>query len=259
MAAEKNHLNTVTSYPSLKDVGKVSAAMAASSSEWVDFDYGTSSTSSGFYGSSYDAGSQPQPHFMTPAEPAPDNNFDGRNYSFDDEPPLLQELGINVEHIAQKTLTVLNPFRSNLRADVAGDADLAGPLAFCLAFGALLLLGQGKVHFNYIYGIGALGCVAMYALLTLMANSSSSTGVHLTVVVSVLGYCILPIVLLSAVSVVISLQGMVGNVAAVAAVLWCALSASKLFVTAFDMERQQLLVAYPCALLYAVFALITMF
>ena len=29
------------------------------------------------------------------------------------------------------------------------------------AFGSLLLL-VGKVHFNYIYGIGVLGCLAMY-------------------------------------------------------------------------------------------------
>jgi len=42
-------------------------------------------------------------------------------------------------------------------------------------------------------------------------------------------------------------------------VIWCALSASKLFVTAFNMDKQQLLVAYPCSMLYAVFALITVF
>ena len=39
----------------------------------------------------------------------------------------------------------------------------------------------------------------------------------------------------------------------------CTLSSSKLFVTALEMRQQQLLVAYPCALLYGVFALITMF
>lgn len=33
----------------------------------------------------------------------------------------------------------------------------------------------------------------------------------------------------------------------------------QLFVTALEMKHQQLLVAYPCALLYGVFALITMF
>lgn len=58
---------------------------------------------------------------------------------FSNEPPLLEELGINPDHIVQKTLTVLNPLRST-RSEVAGDADLAGPLVFCCAFGSLLLL-----------------------------------------------------------------------------------------------------------------------
>ena len=34
------------------------------------------------------------------------------NSGFEDEPPLLEELGINPDHILQKTLTVLNPMRS---------------------------------------------------------------------------------------------------------------------------------------------------
>ena len=153
----------------------------------------------------------------------------------------------------QKTLAVLNPFRAT-RIDVAGDADLAGPLVFCLAFGSLLLL-SGKLHFNYIYGIGGLGCVANYGLLSLM----STAPVSLTVVISVLGYCILPIVVLAALSILVSLTGPVGTACTALAVIWSSLSASKLFVTAFEMEHQQPLVAYPCSMLYAVFALITMF
>lgn len=43
------------------------------------------------------------------------------------------------------------------------------------------------------------------------------------------------------------------------AVLWCSQSAAKLFVTALGMQRQQLLVAYPCALLYGLFALLAVF
>ena len=91
---------------------------------------------------------------------------------FSNEPPLLEELGINPDHILQKTLTILNPMRST-RSEVARDADLAGPLVFCLAFGWMLLL-TGKIHFNYIYGIGAMGCVANYGLLTLMSTASVS-------------------------------------------------------------------------------------
>merc|ERR1719384_240931 len=166
---------------------------------------------------------------------------------FSNEPPLLEELGINPDHILQKTLTILNPMRST-RSEVARDADLAGPLVFCLAFGWMLLL-TGKLHFNYIYGIGALGCVANYGLLTLMSTAS----VSFFVVVSVLGYCILPIVALSAMSILISLTGPIGTIFTVLAVIWSSMSASKLFVTAFDMEHQQLLLAYPCCMLYAVF------
>ena len=63
-------------------------------------------------------------------------------------------------------------------------------------------LQAGKVHFGYIYGVGLLGCVSMYALLNLM----SVNGVSAVCVMSVLGYCLLPMVLLSVVSLAVSLQ-----------------------------------------------------
>jgi len=177
---------------------------------------------------------------------------DGINY--DDEPPLLEELGINPNHILQKTLSVLNPFRTTEPA-MLQDADMAGPLVFCLTLGAFLLL-SGKVTFSYIYGIGVLGCLAFFALLTLMATQASVT---LGSVISVLGYCLLPMVVLSGLNVLIALQGTFGIVIAAICIFWCSISASKLFVTAYSMEHQQILVAYPCALLYGVFALITIF
>ena len=67
----------------------------------------------------------------------------------------------------------------------------------------------------------------------------SVAGVSLTCVVSVLGYCLLPIVGLAGVSVLFSLSGVLGNVLTGAAVGWCAISSSKLFVTALEMKQQQ--------------------
>jgi len=192
--------------------------------------------------------------FVPDSSPAPDSYKAVHGASeWDDEPPLLEELGINPDHILQKTLNVLNPMM-NTEASIAGDSDLAGPIVFALAFGSFIMF-SGKLYFNYIYGIGLLGCLAMYALLNLMSLS----GVSFVCVVSVLGYCLLPMVALSGLSVLFSLAGVVGNVLAGAAICWCTLSASKLFVTALEMKQQQLLVAYPCSLLYGVFALITMF
>ena len=67
----------------------------------------------------------------------------------------------------------------------------------------------------------------------------------------------LPMVVLSGVSIVLSLQGALGMALAGLTILWCSLSASKLFVTALAMDHRRPLVCYPCALLYGVFALLT--
>lgn len=190
---------------------------------------------------------------MTPDPMAGPPDTTGYTDSFDDEPPLLEELGINFEHIYQKTLTVLNPIRDTDPACIH-DCDLAGPLVFAMAFGGTLLLA-GKVGFGYIYGIGGVGCLCMWMLLNLM----SMTGVSATCIISVLGYCLLPMVLLNFLAVVTSLESVFGTVVSLLAIGWCSLSASKLFVTALAMDSQQLLVAYPCALLYGVFALLSIF
>ncbi|KAH9282949.1 Protein YIPF5 [Echinococcus granulosus] len=150
-----------------------------------------------------------------------------------------------------KTLNVLNPMRE-CPQEVLDDTDLAGPLVFCLIFGGTLLLA-GKVHFNYIYGIGLLGCLSMYTLLSLMAPQ----GVAPTCVVSVLGYCMLPMCVLSTVGIVFSLKSPLGVVLTAFIVFWSAMSSSKLFVRALSLEKQRFLVGYPCALVYAVFALLT--
>uniref|UniRef100_A0A8C4RBE1 Protein YIPF n=1 Tax=Eptatretus burgeri TaxID=7764 RepID=A0A8C4RBE1_EPTBU len=189
----------------------------------------------------------PTPTF---ANPSTMHTYGG---GFEEEAPLLEELGINFDHIWQKTLTVLNPFRAT-DGGIVNETDLTGPIVFCLAFGATLLLA-GKMQFGYVYGISALGCLGMYCLLNLM----SLAGVGFGCVASILGYCLLPMVLLSAVAAIISLHGLLGMVLAGVVIAWCSLSASKLIISALAMDGQQLLVAYPCALLYGVFALLTLF
>ena len=110
------------------------------------------------------------------------------------------ELGINFDHIWQKTLTVLHPLKV-ADGSIMNETDLAGPMVFCLAFEATLLLA-GKIQFGYVYGISAIGCLGMFCLLNLM----SMTGVSFGCVASVLGYCLLPMILLSSFAVIFSLQ-----------------------------------------------------
>lgn len=58
---------------------------------------------------------------------------------------------------------------------------------------------------------------------------------------------------------VVSCRGTLGTLLALIIIGWCSLSASKIFTSALAMEGQQFLVAYPCALLYGLFALMTVF
>ncbi|XP_045672020.1 protein YIPF7 isoform X1 [Ursus americanus] len=232
-----------------------------------------SSEDSNAYGHVYgsrkqQASEQPQPAFV-PAEMLVSSGYEGQFFqpasnpdyysqssyigSFDEEPPLLEELGISFDHIWQKTLTVLNPLKP-ADGSIMNETDLTGPILFCITLGAALLLA-GKVQFGYVYGMSAIGCLGIHALLNLM----SSSGVSYGCVASVLGYCLLPMVMLSICAIFLSLQGIFGTVLALVVVGWCSLSASKIFSSALGMEGQQLLIAYPCALLYGLFALLTVF
>lgn len=61
------------------------------------------------------------------------------------EPSLMEELDINLSHVWDKSLAVLNPFHKfspdhPKDAHMMDDTDLAGPLLFCFVFGMLLLL-----------------------------------------------------------------------------------------------------------------------
>lgn len=61
---------------------------------------------------------------------------------------------------------------------------------------------SGKPQFGYIYGVGVLGSLSIYTLLNLM----SEKGIDAYRVVSVLGYCLLPMVAVGALSVIVTLE-----------------------------------------------------
>ncbi|KAH6910389.1 Yip1 domain family protein [Coprinopsis sp. MPI-PUGE-AT-0042] len=172
---------------------------------------------------------------------------------FDGEPPLLEELGINFNHISAKSLTVLNPLRG-VDSRIMDDADLAGPIIFFFCFGISLLL-SGKPNFGYIYGVGLFGSVSIYTLLNLM----SQRGIDVYRVASVLGYCLLPMVGVGVISVFATLEGTLGLLLTTLSILWCTYAASGIFVAVLQMSEQRLLVAYPIGLLYGCFALLTVF
>lgn len=178
-----------------------------------------------------------------------------------EEPPLLEELEIYPDRILEKVLAVMNPLRGHSLADDADyltrDADLGGPIFFCLALAMLLLLAGKSQSFSYIYGFSISSCVLMYFLLSLMASAENI--ITFATVASILGYCLIPIVGLSLLGVFFKLSGLVGIILAAFTVIWASFSASRLFVAVSGDKQQQPLIMYPSALVYGVFVLLVLF
>ncbi|KAF0717783.1 Aste57867_2100 [Aphanomyces stellatus] len=175
---------------------------------------------------------------------------------FENEPPLMEELGINFEHIWTKTQVVLNPTKE-VSEHILDDVDLAGPLVFAFGFGMLLLL-SAKIHFGYIYGFGLVGCLAMWTIMNLMTPTKT---IDVFRVCSVLGYSWLPIILLAAINVVVPIKGLksIGFGLAFLCVAWSTQAATRFFDKYLHMQEQRWLIAYPTAMVYTCFVLITVF
>ena len=180
---------------------------------------------------------------------------------YDNEPPLLEELGVNFPHIYSKSRAVVFPFGKHAKSLESGlienDADLAGPLAFALGLGGELLLA-GKMHFGYVYGFGLSGCFAMTLLLNLLNPNGA---VSIWTVISILGYALLPVNLLAGLNALFRVHklGVWGMVMAVLTIVWCTTASSRLFERGCNMRAQRFLLAYPTALLYSAFVMITIF
>jgi len=220
-----------------------------------------SSTSIDFFPTDYpgtqDAGqAQNFPNPYITSQPSSNNNFGGNSSSFEDEPPLWEELGFDPDFIKTKLLTLLLPGRKkNIDEKIIQDSDLGGPFIFCILLGFCLVLQGGKFHFGYIFGYSILGGIAMYILLNLM--SEQVIGVSHTM--SVLGYCLVPMIVLALTSIAFPPSSMIGFALAVASIAYCTHSASAMFMKVLQTADQRFLFAYPIGLLYACFALIVIF
>ncbi|KAG5914183.1 hypothetical protein E4U42_000634 [Claviceps africana] len=163
------------------------------------------------------------------------------------------------------------------------DSDLAGPILFFLLFGTFLLF-SGKVHFGYIYGLALLGSTSLHIILSLMSpteapsesyhaqynepppsQSADQPGGHFSATLtfprsaSVLGYCLLPLVLTSLFGIVMPMDTPIGIVLTTAAIMWCTYSASGMFCAVGRMKGMRGLVAYPLALFYVGFGIMGIF
>lgn len=222
------------------------------------------SNSAGDAGDFYQSSYGPTQPVVPPGGPPPPSQTDPSYYmpppqqsnsSFEDEPPLLEELGINVSAVVAKAKAVANPL-SHIDSTFADDADMTGPVCFCLLLGFLLLL-QRKVQFGVIYGQATVGCISVYFLFNLM----SQRGIDLYRSTSILGYALLPMVLLSLLAIFLPIKSIkvLGILLGGGCIFWSTTTATKIFVAVLALDNMFWLVWYPLALLYTSFAFITVF
>lgn len=171
----------------------------------------------------------------------------------ENEPPLLEELGINVNHIFQRMQGII--FYKKIDEEILRDADWSGPIMIYFLLCMCLLLG-GKVSFGYVYGLLFTGCGSIYLLINVMSQKG---GIDLYRTISILGYGLIPTVFLAFIGIFISLKSTFGTLASILMIAWATATSSRFFATAISMHQQRWLVAYPVGLVYTCFALITVF
>ena len=183
------------------------------------------------------------------------NNKEQNNNNEEDEEelPLLEELGINPQNIKNKIIGVITLKRIDKK--FLEDSDMAGPLLIFLLFAFSLVL-QYKINFGYIYGISLFGSILLFLLLNLM---SINNGIILYNTISVLGYCLIPIVLLSFLAVFLDMKNILGGVLSIVAIVLSSLNASRFFEIGLEMYSQRWLIFYPVALFYTCFVLVTIY
>ncbi|KAL8242111.1 hypothetical protein R6Q59_012413 [Mikania micrantha] len=205
---------------------------------------------------SFDIGSSPaSTSFSTPQFGTIGAGTGGGSANFDDELPLLEELGINTKQIWNKTASILNPFR--VKADLHEDADLSGPFLFLMAFGLFQLLA-GKLHFGIILGWVTVASLFLYVVFNMLAGRNGNLDLYRCL--SLIGYCMLPIVILSAVALFVPQGGLVIFVMMGIFVIWSTRVCTRLLVELASCgDEHRGLIAYACFLIYMLFSLLVVF
>ncbi|KAI3988617.1 hypothetical protein MKX01_026981 [Papaver californicum] len=207
---------------------------------------------------SFDVGSAvPSTSFSNPVFGAntTSGTIGGYGSGFDDELPLLEELGINTRQIWKKSTSILNPFRVN--PNLHEDADLSGPFLFLMAFGLFQLLA-GKLHFGILLGWVTVASLFLYVVFNMLAGKNGNLDLYRCL--SLIGYCMLPMVILSAFALFLPQGGMIVFGMAGVFVLWSTRVCTRLLVELASCgDEHRGLIAYACCLIYVLFSLLVIF
>ncbi|EUB60895.1 hypothetical protein EGR_04141 [Echinococcus granulosus] len=168
----------------------------------------------------------------------------------DFDKPLLEELDVDLKTIGKKMKAVILPcVRSGLDpASIRENPDFWGPLTVVMLFSLVSLVGQLRVV-AWILTIWLAGSFIVYFIARSLGGE-----VAYAQCLGVIGYCLLPLLLMCAIGALCNLGGFrkFGILIAFIGTLWSAYSAGKL-LSMENLQQRCSLVVYPIGLLYIYF------
>eukprot|EP01079_Euglenida_sp_SAG-EU17-18_P002430 gene2430-3208_t len=176
--------------------------------------------------------------------------------------PLMEELDINPKDILAKIKAVLLPISiSNDPATLIRltEPDFWGPFLVIVAYGLLLAWNKKTVspylHWSlvsWVFFLWVIGSLIVYVLAKALGGGNWEQGGY-GVVLSVIGYSLIPMVFLALFHFLISyLAWPVILVMKALCVLWCSWVATTMLMTA-ELKPKRIMFAYPVILLYMYF------
>ncbi|VDM35406.1 unnamed protein product [Hydatigera taeniaeformis] len=163
----------------------------------------------------------------------------------DFDKPILEELDVDLKTIGKKMKAVILPcVRSGLDpASVRENPDFWGPLTVVMLFSLVSLVGQLRVV-AWILTIWLAGSFIIYFIVRSLGGE-----VAYAQCLGVIGYCLLPLLLMCALGTLCNLGGFQRSFIGT---LWSAYSAGKL-LSMENLQQRCSLVVYPIGLLYIYF------
>ncbi|RVD90587.1 Rab GTPase-interacting Golgi membrane protein [Tubulinosema ratisbonensis] len=160
--------------------------------------------------------------------------------------PLLDELGINFDTIKQESKVIVEVFTKKSITFNCKTADCAGPLLFYLMY-SIFLMGNGKVHFGYIYFLSLISNLFIYFLLNVLGEKS----INIFETFSGLGYSQLPVTIFSLTNLVfkyfsVHVRLVIGTLFAI----WSSVTGTSIFVKFLELDKLYIIIGYPLFLIY---------
>jgi len=178
-----------------------------------------------------------------------DSTADDEQSLDEENRPLLEELDINLNEIAQKLRCVILPIpsRSLQRAALLRDnPDFWGPLLVVLCFALLSVYGQLRVV-SWIITIWIVGSLAIFVLARVLGGE-----VYYSQIVGTIGYSLLPLLFVAFVCPLLKKMHFLLNFIRLFGVTWSTYSAATLLCVE-ELQHKKPLLLYPIFLLYIYF------